>query len=140
MWLSKQMKPEIPTADADLGMTTIAGNSAGVVTRGEVRSLPVYGPGGYVWLPESGETVLVIKGGPGGEEQCVVGTRQGAGPEDMQPGEICICGPQGGRVYLRSDGTVEVLSEGTLELKGETVSLEGFFLINGEPYKPCECS
>ena len=46
MWLSKQMKPEVPTADADLGTTTIAGGNAGVVTRGEVRALPVYGPGG----------------------------------------------------------------------------------------------
>lgn len=36
----------------------------GVVTRGEVRQLPIYGPGGYVWLPESGASVLVIKGGP----------------------------------------------------------------------------
>lgn len=88
MWLSKQMKPEVPTADADLGMTTIGGESAGVVTRGEVRDLPVYGPGGYVWLPENGATVLVIKGGPGGEEQCVVGARQSQGPTGMQPGEI----------------------------------------------------
>ena len=67
MWLSRQIKPAPPTADADLGMTTIAGDSVGVVTRGEVRALPVYGPGGYVWMPESGSAVLVIKGGPGGE-------------------------------------------------------------------------
>ena len=76
MWLSRQIKPAPPTADADLGMTTIAGDSVGVVTRGEVRALPVYGPGGYVWMPESGSAVLVIKGGPGGEEQCVAGARQ----------------------------------------------------------------
>ena len=69
MWLSRQMKPAMPTADADLGVTTIAGEQAGVVTRGEVRALPVYGPGGYAWLPENGMAVLVIKGGPGGEEQ-----------------------------------------------------------------------
>ena len=54
MWLSRQMKAPAPTADADLGMTTITGDSVGVVTRGEVRALPVYGPGGYVWMPESG--------------------------------------------------------------------------------------
>ena len=47
MWLSRQMKAPAPTADADLGMTTITGDSVGVVTRGEVRALPVYGPGGY---------------------------------------------------------------------------------------------
>ena len=60
MWLSRQIKPAPPTADADLGMTTIAGDSVGVVTRGEVRALPVYGPGGYVWMPANGSVVLVI--------------------------------------------------------------------------------
>lgn len=148
MWLSKQMKSEVPTADADLGMTTIAGENAGVVTRGEVRDLPVYGPGGYVWLPESGATVLVIKGGPGGEEQCVVGARQSEGPAGMQPGEIYLHGAGGGSVYLRADGsmevqtggTLEVRTEGTLELKGDTVSIEGLLLINGTRYKPCECT
>ena len=54
MWLSKQMRSAPPTADADLGVTTIAGDSVGVVTRGEVRALPVYGPGGYLWQPENG--------------------------------------------------------------------------------------
>ena len=66
MWLSKQMRSTPPTADADLGVTTIAGDRVGVLTRGEVRALPVYGPGGYVWLPENGNGVLVVKGGPGG--------------------------------------------------------------------------
>ena len=139
MWLSKQMKPETPTADADLGVTTIPGDGAGVVTRGEIRDLPVYGPGGYTWMPESGATVLVIKGGPGGEEQCVAGALRGQPPEGMQPGEVYIQGPGGGTVYLRSDGTVELQTDQTLKLKGETVSIEGFLLINGEPYKPCEC-
>ena len=37
MWLSRQIKPAVPTADADLGMPTITGDSVGVVTRGEVR-------------------------------------------------------------------------------------------------------
>ena len=64
MWLSRQMKPAMPTADADLGVTTIAGEQAGVVTRGEVRALPVYGPGGYAWLPENGMAVLVIRVAP----------------------------------------------------------------------------
>ena len=129
MWLSKQMKPEVPTADADLGTITIAGGNAGVVTRGEVRALPVYGPGGYVWLPENGATVLVVKGGPGGEEQCVAGTKQRA-LEGMEPGEVYLYGPGGGAVYLRKDGTVE--------LRG-TVSIQGQLMVNGEPYKPCTC-
>ena len=68
MWLAQKMKPAVPEAEADQGVSTIVGDEMGVVTRGEVRRLPVYGPGGYVWLPESGASVLVIKGGPGGED------------------------------------------------------------------------
>ena len=130
MWISRQMKAAPPTADADLGVTTIAGGSAGVVTRGEVRELPVYGPGGYIWMPESGGTVLVIKGGPGGEEQCVAGTRQPAVPAGMRPGEVCIQGPGGGSVFLGLDGTIR--------LQGD-VRLEGTLTVNGEPYAPCRC-
>lgn len=63
MWLAQKMKPAVPEAEADQGVSTIVGDEMGVVTRGEVRRLPVYGPGGYVWLPESGASVLVIKGG-----------------------------------------------------------------------------
>ena len=88
MWLARQMRSAPPTADADMGVTTIAGDRVGVLTRGEVRELPVYGPGGYVWLPENGAEVLVIKGGPGGEEQCVAGTAQSEAPRDMQPGDL----------------------------------------------------
>lgn len=124
MWLSKQMRSALPTADADLGVTTIAGDSVGVVTRGEVRSLPVYGPGGYVWLPENGNAVLVIKGGPGGEEQCVAGMLQKEPPKGMQPGEIYLYGPGENSIYLRQDGAVEI---------------QGTLMINGQPYAPCTC-
>ena len=47
MWLSSKMRPAPAAADADLGVTTIAGGSVGVMTRGEVRTVPIYGPGGY---------------------------------------------------------------------------------------------
>ncbi|MDO4314833.1 MAG: hypothetical protein Q4C45_03585 [Oscillospiraceae bacterium] len=130
MWLSKQMKPAVPTADADLGVTTIAGDSVGVVTRGEVRALPIYGPGGYVWLPENGAAVLVIKGGPGGEEQCVAGVKQKKAPEGMQPGEVFLYGPGGNSVHLKRDGT--------LELRGD-VDIRGSLTVNGAAYSPCDC-
>ena len=130
MWLSKQIKPAPPTADADLGMTTIAGDSVGVVTRGEVRALPVYGPGGYVWMPANGSVVLVIKGGPGGEEQCVAGQRQAQPPAGMEPGEVYLFGPGENSIYLRSGGTIE--------LRG-SVTVQGSLTVNGEPYAPCEC-
>lgn len=131
MWLSKQIKPYIPTSDADLGVTSIAGDQPGVVTRGEVRALPVYGPGGYIWLPKSGAAVLVIKGGPGGEEQCVTGTKQPSAPEGMQPGEIFLYGPADNSIYLRADGSIE--------LNAATISIQGALLINGIPYRPCWC-
>lgn len=127
MWLSRQIKPSVPTADADLGTTTISGDSVGVLTRGEVRSLPVYGPGGYIWLPENGAAVLVIKGGPGGEEQCVTGTRQVAVPKDMEPGEVYLYGPDGASIYLRKNGRIEVQG---------TVSILGALSVNGEPIEP----
>ena len=125
MWLSKQMRSAPPTSDADLGVSTIAGERVGVVTRGEVRSLSVYGPGGYVWLPENGNGVLVIKGGPGGEEQSVVGMLQKGAPEGMLPGEVYLYGPGGNSVYLRQDGAVEI---------------QGTLMINGQPYAPCTCN
>ena len=124
MWLSKQMKPAIPTADAELGTTTIAGERAGVMTRGEVRDLPICGPGGYVWLPENGSKVLVVRGGPGGEEQCVAGMQQEQIPRDLAPGEIYLHSGDGCAIYLRKEGTLE---------------LWGNLLINGAPYKPCNC-
>ena len=122
MWLSSKMRPAPATADADLGVTTIAGDSVGVMTRGEVRTVPIYGPGGYVWMPENGAAVLVVKGGPGGEEQCVCGMKQSAPPKKMQPGEVMV--------YLMRDGT--------LELRGD-VRVEGSLWINGVGCSPCQC-
>ena len=131
MWLSKQIKPATATVDADLGMTTIAGDQVGGLTRGEVRALPVYGPGGYIWLPQNGAAVLVVKGGPGGEEQCVTGMKQRETPRGMKPGEVFLYGPGENSVYLKQDGSVEV--------KGTTVSIEGQLIINGQFYVPCTC-
>ncbi|MCI8818625.1 MAG: hypothetical protein HFG04_05645 [Oscillibacter sp.] len=131
MWLAKQMKSGVFTADADLGVTTIAGDRVGVITRGEVRNLPVYGPGGYLWAPANGAAVLVVKGGPGGEEQCVAGTRPAKAPVNVLPGEVCLYGPGGNSVYLRQDGSVEI--------RGGKVSISGELEINGQPYQPCAC-
>ena len=100
------------------------------VAMGGMVTVPIYGPGGYVWLPESGASVLVIKGGPGGEEQCVCGGKQAEVPKGMQPGEVYIYGPKGSNVYLQKDGTIELTGR---------ISIRGQLLINGQPYKPCTC-
>lgn len=131
MWLSKQIKPVSATSDADLGLTTISGKQVGVVTRGEVRDLPVYGPGGYLWTPPNGAAVLVVKGGPGGEEHCVAGMLPLNAPDSVGPGEVFVYGPGGNSVYLRQDGSVEI--------RGAVVSVSGTLIINGEPYRPCRC-
>ena len=41
MWLSKQLRPVTPTADADLGTTTITGDSVGGATRCGVCGQPL---------------------------------------------------------------------------------------------------
>lgn len=126
MWLSKRLRQEtggVETA-ADLGVTTIGGERSGVYARGEVRDLPVCSAGGVVWQPKSGDEVLVLKGGPGGEEQCVLGVQLDALPVAIQDGEV----------YLYSAGaSVHICNDGTIDLKGNV-------LINGMPYVPCSCA
>ena len=56
MWLAKNMKRQTPTADADQGISTIVSDQMGVVTRGEVRQLPIY-------LYSSGSSVYLRKNG-----------------------------------------------------------------------------
>lgn len=125
MWLSRQTRPTAATSGSDLGVTSISGESAGVVTRGEVRQLPVYGPGGYSWQPATGETVLVIKGGTGGEESCVAGVKQGKAPRGFLPGEVYIH-TMGGSVYLKNNGTVEI--------QGSRIVLNGRVNVSGSLY------
>ena len=123
MWLAQSMKQAVPTADADQGISTIVGDQMGVVTRGEVRQLPIYGPGGYVWLPESGASVLVIKGGTLGEERYVAGSLDAAREQDdLDDGEVRIYAESGGAsITLRRNGHVEI---------------EGDLFINGAMYVP----
>lgn len=137
MWLSRQIKPVGATSDAELGITTISGRKAGVMTRGEVRDLPVYGPGGYLWTPANGAAVLVMKGGPGGEERCVAGARPPEDAKSIQPGEVYIYGPGDNSVYLKQDGGVEIRGD-RVSIAGE-LSVTGQLTVNGRPYAPCEC-
>ena len=137
MWLSRQIKPAPATSDADLGITTISGQKVGVVTRGEVRALPVYSPGGYLWTPANGTAVLVVKGGPGGEEQCVAGARPLEEVPDIEPGEVYLYGPGENTVYLKKDGSVEIRGS-RVSVTGE-LSVDGQLTVNGRPYAPCDC-
>ena len=134
MWLSKKLSlqraAEQEGAAADMGVTTIGGGSASVVTRGEQRDLAVFAPGGLVWQPKCGDTVLVIKGGVGCQESCVAAADTGANaPKDMAPGELYLYSDGGASVYLRSDGSIEI--KGPVKVEGD-VALTGDVTLNGD--------
>ena len=165
MWLSKtislrQRAAQESTA-ADMGVTTIGGGSASVMTKGEQRDLEVFAPGGMVWQPQAGDTVLVVKGGTGCQEQCVVAAHTaGAAPKELAPGELYLYSCGEASIYLRKDGSIAVKgngsaegdweAEGNLTLTGDlevngsvtingTVRINGSLIVNGEPYRPCRC-
>ena len=127
MWLGKQGKRQLAETQAELGTTSMGGAQAAVWTRGELRSLPIYGPGGCCWLPEEGESVLVIRGGPGGEEACIVGAAQGAAAADLAPGELC---------FSRGSGAVILRKDGSILLRGR-VAVEGALTVNGTDWQAC---
>lgn len=165
MWLSRSIafrqRAEREGAAADMGVTTIGGSSASVMTRGEQRDLEVFAPGGLVWQPRAGDTVLVVKGGTGCQEQCVVAADTAeAAPEEMAPGELFLYSCGKASIYLRKDGSIAVKgngsaegdweAEGNLTLTGEVelngpvtingiVRINGTLIVNGEPYRPCRC-
>lgn len=122
MWIAGRLRQEETTREngaAECGSVTIGGARAGVLVRGEERDIPTAAPGGIVWKPKSGERVLVVRGGTGGEERYVIGalcdeTAQRA----LADGEVCLFAASGGaRIYLRGNGNVEI--EGTLWINGE---------------------
>lgn len=165
MWLSKSIaqrqRAEREGAAADMGVTTIGGGSASVMTRGEQRDLAVFSPAGMVWQPRAGDTVLVVKGGSGGQEQCVVAADTAASaPRDMKPGEVFLYSGPETFLYLRGDGSIairgnvdaagdgtiagnltltgDVTLKGTVTVNGR-LNINGSLYINGEPYRPCRC-
>lgn len=166
MWLSRtislRQRAERESTAADMGVTTIGGGSASVMTRGEQRDLEVFAPGGLAWQPKAGDTVLVVKGGTGCQEQCVVAAETaGAAPEELAPGELFLYSSGEASIYLRNDGSIAVKGnvsaegdwevEGNLTLTGEatlngpvtingTLRINGALIVNGQPYRPCLCS
>ena len=165
MWLSKSIALRQSAARegaaADMGTTTIGGGSASVMTRGEQRDLSVFSPSGVIWQPKAGDTVLVIKGGAGGQEQCIIAAdTAGAAPEDLVPGELYLHSSRDTFIFLRADGSIAVKGNlsaewdgtikasinptGDVELTGAvtvngTLSINGNLIINGQPYRPCSC-
>lgn len=157
MWISKTIAQRGAGSGsaADMGMTTIGGKNASVMTRGEQRELEIFAPGGLVWQPLAGDTVLVVKGGVGCQEQCVVAAETaGFAPKDMAPGELFLYSTGGASIYLRGDGSIDIKGpvslEGDLRVRGDvtmtgnttltgSVAINGQLTVNGEPYRPCRC-
>ncbi len=148
MWMGERLnrKDESEITAADMGRTTISGEKVAVMSRGELRELEIWSPGGYRWRPRRDDEVLVVKGGTAGEERCVLAMAPEEAPEEIAAGEVCIFS-EGAVVLLRSDGSVEVKSSdaavkvrgsaveitgGSILLRG-SVEVEGSLAINGEP-------
>lgn len=127
MWIAGRLgrtEEAQETAAVESGTVTIGGSSAGVLTRGEERELPVAAPGGYAWRPGSGERVLVLRGGTLGEERYVAAALdETAESMSLADGEVCLFARGGGaRIVLRNSGRVEI--EGELFINGKAYQAE----------------
>ena len=134
MWLARQMRSAPPTADADMGVTTIAGDRVGVLTRGEVRELPVWsrrlclaagkwrGGAGDQGRPWRRGTVC----GRDGAERSAQGHAAGRDLSPWPRRQLCPPHhfPAGRQSCRRGHGVVDI---------------RGRLMINGIPYTPCQC-
>lgn len=111
MWLSEQFAGSPEQAVSGFGEVTIGGASPAVKAAGrEQRLLPVISPGGYAWLPASGERVLVLDGGGA----CVAGRVQ---PETaLSPGDVML---------YAGKSTIQLCTDGTIRITGRV-------FVNGE--------
>ena len=122
MWISEQGRRRAePDGTALVGRVTLPGDPAGVYLAGERRELPVFGPGGYVWRPEEGEQVLVLKTGRQGEAPCVLGKRC-QDKWELEEGEVVLYSGKAA-LHLKRDGTVDIT--GTLTVNGQQVMTMG---------------
>lgn len=122
MWMARgQQETRLQEPGAELGEVTLSGDTVGVSLAGERRRVQVCLPGGYHWVPDRGETVLVVKSGPE-EAPCVVG---GPVEEGVRPGEVWISVAPGAGIRLTKEGTIQLQGrvevEGSLWLQGQEV-------------------
>lgn len=153
MWLSKKLSVDrtarLEGAATDMGVTTIGGSAASVLTRGEQRDLEVFAPGGMIWQPRTGDTVLVVKGGSGAKESCVIAAETASRtPAGMAPGELYLFSSDDTYIFLHNNGSIEIRGDvsvtGSLSVVGDVTltgrtDIFGALYVNGVPYKPCTC-
>lgn len=141
MWMGERLnrRDESQITAADMGRTTISGETVAVVSRGELRELEVWRPGGYFWRPGRNDEVLVIRGGTAGEERCVLAMAPGAAPEEIEAGEVCLYSAGGAAAVLRNDGSIVLknggaairLLNGETEIESGSISLHGSVQVVG---------
>lgn len=121
MWLSEQFRRETSVEGTCFGEVTISGGKAAAKDAGrEQRLLPTVSPGGFVWVPDTGDQVLVLREGA----PCIIGRLQGEQP-DLLPGEVMLYAGSGS-IRLRKDGSIELT--GKVIVNGEVLGGTG----NGE--------
>lgn len=115
MWLSEELarRTHRGAAEAESGTVTVEAESAGVYARGEVRGAVMASPGGYLWRPAQGETVLLLRGGARDTPPYVIGKAE-QDAQELLPGEVCIRSAGGARIVLRNDGRIELYGSVTL--------------------------
>lgn len=119
MFLSRRERTAKAGGAALTGPVTLPGEAAGAWLEGERRSLTVYAPGGYHWVPALGDEVLVLKAGESGEKPCAVGVTSGG--QGLFPGEVLITAGKAS-IKLGLDGKVAV--SGSLTVNGLPVVLQ----------------
>ncbi|MBE6948496.1 MAG: hypothetical protein E7456_01495 [Ruminococcaceae bacterium] len=119
MWLSNRKIPAGSNQSA-VGEVTIGGRNTAVYTDGEKRNSAFFSPGGYYWLPSCGQNMVVIKSGDG--EVCCMDREVTELPVDMQEGEVYIVSGGNASLYLKNDGTVQIMGD---------VSVNGRMFVNG---------
>lgn len=103
MWLSEQFCASPPTEASGFGEVTIPGRKAAAKAADrEERLLPLVSPGGFAWLPDPGEQVLVLREGA----PCIIGRTQPE-QEKLLPGEVMLYAGNSS-IVLRKDGTIAI--------------------------------
>lgn len=121
MWLSQQFCKESSAEGTCFGEVTISGGKAAAKDAGrEQRLLPTVSPGGFVWVPDTADRVLMLREGA----PCIIGRTQPEQP-DLLPGEVMLYAGSGS-IRLRKDGSIELT--GKVIVNGEVLGGTG----NGE--------
>lgn len=133
MWIAKKTA-QMAGGDegSSVGKVSVGGVRPAVVTDGEVRETGLLALGGSVYVPRTGDEVLLETTGQG--EKLVLGRVLSEGADGVGEGELMLCTPGGsGKIVFKKNGDIEI--SGNITLTG-TTNINGTLMINGVPYIP----